>query len=416
MFATLREVTDPQEQQLPAAEFLSRLKARPAALVVAMLALAGCATNSVQLHEKTLTLDTHLDTPALFEIQGWDFTQRHRVEDDGSQIDLPRMIEGGLDGGFFATYIPQGPLTPEGRAAARRAAQVRLDAIHALVEKNPATMAIAQTPADAHRIAASGRRVVFLSMENGYPVGDTPVLLAEFYARGVRMAGPVHFRNNDLATSSTDVARPEAPGLTAAGREWVREASRLGVIIDLSHASDATLDEVLALSTDPIVLSHSGARAVFNHPRNVDDEHLRRIAAKGGVIQVSAYADYMVERPAIPERTAALAKVRQSRGSTEAEQRERTAQQAEINRRWPLPQATYEQFVAHLLHVIKIAGVDHAGIGIDFDGGGGVAGFEDATAYPRITASLLEAGLNAQQIAGIWGGNVLRVMEQVQKP
>jgi len=164
------------------------------------------------------------------------------------------------------------------------------------------------------------------------------------------------------------------------------------------------------------VLSHSGARAVFNHPRNLDDEHLRRIAAKGGVIQVSAYADYMVERPAIPERAAALAQVRQSRGSTEAELRERTGQQADINRRWPLPQATYEQFVAHLLHVIEIAGADHAGIGIDFDGGGGVAGFEDATDYPRITASLLQAGLTQQQIAGIWGGNVLRVMEQVQKP
>jgi len=232
----------------------------------------------------------------------------------------------------------------------------------------------------------------------------------------VRMAGPVHFRNNDLATSSTDVARPDAPGLTAAGREWLRLANQLGVVVDLSHASDATLDDVLALSTDPIVLSHSGARAVFNHPRNLDDEHLRRIAAKGGVIQVSAYADYMVERPAIPERTAALAQVRQSRGSTEAELRERTGQQADINRRWPLPQATYEQFVAHLLHVIEIAGADHAGIGIDFDGGGGVAGFEDATDYPRITASLLQAGLTQQQIAGIWGGNVLRVMEQVQQP
>ena len=385
-------------------------------LLALPFALVACATNPAQLHEKLLTLDTHLDTPALFEIQGWDFTQRHRVEDDGSQIDLPRMIEGGLDGGFFATYIPQGPLTPEGRAAAHKAAHVRLDAIHALVEKNPATMSIALTPADAHRIAAKGRRVVFLSMENGYPVGDRPELLAEFYARGVRMAGPVHFRNNDLATSSTDVARPDAPGLTAAGREWLRLANQLGVVVDLSHASDATLDDVLALSRDPIVLSHSGARAVFNHPRNLDDEHLRRIAAKGGVIQVSAYADYMVERPAIPERAAALAQVRQSRGSTEAELRERTGQQADINRRWPLPQATYEQFIAHLLHVIGIAGADHAGIGIDFDGGGGVAGFEDATDYPRITASLLQAGLTQQQIAGIWGGNVLRVMEQVQQP
>lgn len=381
-----------------------------------VMAAAGCATNPAQVHQRALTLDTHLDTPALFEIQGWDFTQRHRVEDDGSQIDLPRMVEGGLDGGFFATYIPQGPLTPEGRAAAYAAANRRLDAIHALVDRNPGTLGIAHNAAEARRVVASGRRVVLLSMENGYPVGDRPELLKQFHARGVRMAGPVHFRNNDLATSSTDVPRPEAPGLTAAGREWVREANRLGIVIDMSHASDAALDEVVALSTRPIVLSHSGARAVFDHPRNLDDERLRRIAAKGGVIQVSAYPDYMVTRSPSPERAAALAQVRQSRGSTEAQLQERTRLQAEIDRRYPVPQPTYEQFIAHLLHVIEVAGADHAGIGIDFDGGGGVKGLEDATGYPRITESLLKAGLAPRQIEGVWGGNVLRVLEQVQRP
>jgi len=381
-----------------------------------LLALAGCATNPGRLHERVLTLDTHLDTPALFEIQGWDFMQRHRVEDDGSQIDLPRMIEGGLDGGFFATYIPQGPLTAEGRAAAFAAANTRLDAILALVAKHPDVLGLAHTADEARAVVASGRRVVLLSMENGYPVGDQPALLAGFHARGIRMAGPVHFRNNDLATSSTDAARTDFPGLTVLGREWVREANRLGIIIDMSHASDAALDEVLTLSSKPIVLSHSGARAVFNHPRNVDDEHLRRIAARGGVVQVSAYPDYMVTRTATPERTAALAELRQSRGNTEAQLQERTRKQAQIDERFPVPEATYEQFLAHLLHVIGIAGAEHAGIGIDFDGGGGVKGFEDATGYSRITESLLKAGLTPRQIENIWGGNVLRVLEQVQRP
>lgn len=383
--------------------------------LLALIAASGCAPDPSRLHEKLLTLDTHLDTPALFGIEGWDFTERHAVDEDGSQIDLPRMIDGGLDGGFFVTYIPQGELTAEGRAAARTAAHKRLDEIHALVAGNADTLVLAYTSADAQRIAAAGKRVVFLSMENGYPTGDQPALLEEFHTRGVRMAGPVHFLNNDLATSSTDVARPDMPGLTPAGREWVKQANQLGVIIDLSHASDATLDEVLALSTSPIVLSHSGARAVFDHPRNVDDERLRHIAAQGGVIQVSAYADYMVTRQPDPERIAAISQLRQSRGSSEAALRDQAQRLQEINQEWPVPDATFEQFMEHLLHVIRVAGVEHAGIGIDFDGGGGVAGLEDAVDYPRITAGLLKAGLTQREIAGVWSGNVLRVLDEVRE-
>jgi len=386
-------------------------------LLSALALLASCVTTPERLHQRLLTLDTHLDTPALFGVQGWDFAARHAVGEDGSQVDLPRMVEGGLDGGFFATYIPQGPLTDAGRAAARSAAHARLDEIHAVVERYGDRMEIALTAADARRIAAAGKRIVFLSMENGYPVGTRPELLAEFHARGVRMASPVHFRHNDLATSSTDIRRMDAPGLTAAGREWVRQANRLGILIDASHASDATLDEILALSTRPIVLSHSGAKAVFRHPRNVDDEQLRRIAARDGVIQVAAYPDYLVERPPNPERDAEINRVRQQLVGerTLTMRRELTRQLREIERRWPVPPATYEQFIAHLLHVIRVAGARHAGIGIDFDGGGGVAGLEDATAYPRITASLRQAGLSDRDIAAVWGGNVLRILAAAQR-
>ena len=387
-------------------------------MISALLAGSGCTVPVRELHERLLVLDTHLDTPSLFGLAGWDFAERHRVEDDGSQLDIPRMIEGGLDGGFFATYIPQGELTDDGRAAARAAAHTRLDEIHAVVKQHGDLAEIALTPADARRITAAGKRVVFLSMENGYPVGNHPEQLAEFFARGVRMAGPVHFRNNDLGTSSTDVPRTDFPGLTPAGRQWLREANRLGILVDASHASDAVLDDLLEYSTRPIVLSHSGARAVFAHPRNVDDEHLRRIAARGGVIQVSAYPDYMVARPASPERSDRIAKLRQSLSGerTAAARREQTRRLAEVERQWPVPQATYDQFVAHLLHVIRVAGVKHAGVGIDFDGGGGVAGFNDATAYPQITASLREAGLADSEIADVWSGNVLRILAAAQEP
>lgn len=395
----------------------------PAWAVVLLPAFSACSAPPPQapsrtLHERLLTLDTHLDTPAYFGVEGWDFAEHHHVKEDGSQIDIPRMVAGGLDGGFFVTYIPQGPLTEEGRAAAYAAAHRRLDEIHATVRRHAALAEIALTADDARRIGVAGRRVVLLSMENGYPVGERPELLAEFHARGVRMAGPVHFRNNDLATSSTDAPRPEAPGLTAAGRAWVREANRLGVLIDASHASDAVLDELLELSTRPIVLSHSGAKAVFAHPRNVDDERLRRIAAKGGVIQVAAYPDYLVTRTPSPERSAEIARLRQAAAGPQTleARRELTRRLAEVDERWPLPQATYEQFVAHLLHVIRVAGVKHTGIGIDFDGGGGVVGLADATAYPKITQSLLDAGLSETDIADIWSGNVLRIVDAAQAP
>jgi membrane dipeptidase len=390
---------------------------REVASFLVLLVIGACARQAPDLHQRLLTLDTHLDTPANFGLTGWEFGERHRVEEDGSQLDIPRMIEGGLDGGFFVTYIPQGPLTDEGREAARLAAHARLDEIHAMVKQHADRAEIALTADDGRRIAATGKRVIFLSMENGYPVGLHPERLQDFYARGVRMAGPVHFRNNDLATSSTDAARSDYPGLTPEGQTWVKEANRLGIVIDPSHASDATLDEILALSTKPVVLSHSGARAVFAHPRNVDDERLRRIAATGGVIQVSAYPDYLVDRTPAPERAAEITRLRaaSSNERTLAARRELTRQLALVDERWPVSAATYEQFVQHLLHVIRVAGVKHTGIGIDFDGGGGVKGLEDATDYPRITQSLRDAGLSDSDIADIWSGNVLRVVDVVQK-
>ncbi|MGC4029304.1 MAG: dipeptidase [Steroidobacteraceae bacterium] len=381
------------------------------------LALAGCATPPARLHESLLTLDTHLDTPVFFGVEGWEFGDRHEYSDDGTQIDLPRMIEGGLDGGFFATFIPQGPLTDEGREAAKRAANKRLDEIYAMFAQYPGKIGIVRTSAEAHRLVARGQRFAFLSMENSYPMGVEPERgLAEFYARGVRLASPVHTQHNDLATSSTDIRAAAEPGLTELGRRWVREANRIGMLIDLSHSSDATLDDVLALSTKPIVLSHSGAKDVFRHPRNVDDVHLRRIAERGGVIQVAAFPDYLVEREQNPERAAAIAQIRRDAATQRTAQvrRDTVRKLAEVNQRWPVTPATFDQFMDHLLHVIRVAGIDHVGIGIDFDGGGGVEGLQDATQYPRITERLLKEGYSRNDLAKLWGGNLLRVLDQAQ--
>jgi membrane dipeptidase len=383
-------------------------------LAIACATGAGCATSPGRVHESLLTLDTHLDAPMLFSLDGWDITQRHSVQRDGSQVDLPRMLEGGLDGGFWAIYIPQGPLTPEGRAAARDAGLRRMAEIHAMVEQHPDKFAIALTADDAPRIAAAGKRIVYLSMENGYPLGEDPTQLRAFFAGGVRMAGPVHFLNNDLATSATDAAPARYPGLTPLGRQWVEECNRLGILIDASHSSDAVLDELLELSKAPIILSHSGARVVFDHPRNVDDEHLRRIAAHGGVIQVSAYNDYMIANPRNADRQAAIGAARGSSGRTLAEREAMQQQIAAIDRKYPIQRASFEDYMQHLLHVIRIAGVEHAGIGIDFDGGGGVQGFEDASDYPKITARLLAEGYTRHDLQQIWSGNVLRVLRQAQ--
>ncbi|HEX3485875.1 MAG TPA: membrane dipeptidase, partial [Micropepsaceae bacterium] len=255
---------------------------------------------------RIIRLDSHLDTPMNFARPGWDIMDAHSFDSDLSQVDYPRMVKGGLDGGFFAIYTPQGPRTPVGFAAARDAALKRAVEIHEMVARHSDTFALATRADDAARIAASGKRIVYMSMENSYPLGKDLTLLKTFYELGVRMAGPVHFTNNDLADSATDPKGPEWHGLSPLGKEFVAEANRLGIILDASHASDDVFDQMLALSAAPIILSHSSARAVFNHPRNIDDARIQKLAAAGGVIQINSYSEYLVTTPDIPARNTAM--------------------------------------------------------------------------------------------------------------
>ena len=385
---------------------------------LALIATSALGADARTVHERILTLDTHMDTPMNFGRPGWDIMDAHSVDADMSQIDYPRMVKGGLDGGFFAIYTPQGMRTPEGFASARDAAIQRGVEIREMVARHSDKFELALRADDAARIASSGKRIVFMSMENSYPLGKDMTLLRTFYDLGVRMAGPVHFTNNDLADSATDPKGPEWHGLSPLGKEFVAEANRLGIVLDASHASDEVFDQMLALSTTPIILSHSGTRAVFNHARNIDDARIMKLAAAGGVIQINAYPDYLVRTPPNPARDTALRALNMKYGPFRNLQGEKLkaymAERHTIEREHPNPDASIDDVMAQLLHAVKLVGAEHVGIGLDWDGGGGVRGMEDVAGIPIISERLLAAGYTEDDLAKVWGGNVLRVMRQVE--
>ena len=367
------------------------------------------------LQKRLVTLDSHLDTPANLERGDFDVMQGH-AGNRLSQVDYPRMLEGALDGGFWAVYTGQGNRSAAAHLDDRDAGLQRLMKIYNLLAAQPQRFALATTPADAARIKAAGKRVVYISMENASPLVADPSLLRFYYAQGLRLMSTVHFLNNEFADSATDPKGAEWKGLSPAGKQLVQQA--LGIVIDQSHASDAVFDQLIALSPVPIVLSHSGARAVYNHPRNIDDARLKVLAAHGGVIQVNSYGGYLIDSGASPERKAAEKALADQYGGWEHLKMSDGTALSEalkaLDARYPVKRATEEDFFAHLEHVLAVAGPAHVGIGMDWDGGGGVVGLEDVSDLPRITAWLLRKGYSEPQIAGIWGGNLLRVMEQAQ--
>lgn len=377
--------------------------------------LASCATTpgmetDAGLHGSLLTLDTHLDTPLHFTRAGWSFADRHSVDTDLVQLDIPRMEDGNLDGGFFVIYTDQGPLTAEGYAAARAFGLRRSDEIDTTIARFPDRILPARTAADAARITKAGKLVAFKSIENSYPLGEDVSLLAEFYRRGVRMAGPVHSSNNQFADSSTD--EPRWNGLSPLGRRWVAEMNRLGMLIDASHASDAVFDQILALSKTPMILTHSNSRTMFDHPRNLDDGRIRKLAASGGAICMTSI--YLSPIQLGPERAALFAKFEVIGTLTPAEQADLFARWRALDRTERIWAADFENYMTALLHVIEVAGVDHVCFGADWDGGGGIAGLDDITALPKVTARLKAAGYSNADLAKMWNGNVLRLLERAR--
>ncbi len=368
-----------------------------------------------RIHQRMLTLDTHADAPIMMQKPGFDVGVRHDTKRDRSQIDFPKMKDGGMDAMFFAVYTAQGPRTVAGHAEAKRNALNQFDLIQQALKKYPNLAETATTPADAYRIEKAGKRAVFIGMENGYPVGEDLSLVKTYFDLGCRYITLSHFANNAICDSSTDPDGPIHNGLSAFGRQVVQEMNRLGMMVDISHTSDKTFYDVLALSKSPVIASHSNARALCDFPRNMTDEMIRAIGKNGGVVQVNFVSDYLKKPSA--EFQVAKTKFRMARVGKVLSPEQQTRLEAasdSLSTVFAPERASVASIVDHIDHIVQVAGIDHVGIGSDFDGGGGVNGLEDVSQIENLTAELLRRGYSEKDIAKIWGANLLRVLGQAK--
>lgn len=391
--------------------------ARLGSSIALVFALGSSAAAAQQ--DPPITLDTHVDIP---------FAYMHDARFDVGkatplQVDLDKMRRGGLDAVFFIVYVDQGPLTPAGWAHAVAQAKRKYDAIDLMVKTYPDQIRLARTPDEVLANKKAGRLSAMIGVENGYSLGHDIKNLDAAYQRGARYVGLAHMGNNDLCSSSTpeaDLGDTPLPtyGITDFGRSVVKRANQLGIMVDVSHSSDACVRDVLALSTSPVIASHSSSRALDRHPRNLSDELLRAIAAKGGVIQAVAVQEFIRLDPARELAIKALrAQVAKQVGDVHADSEKLEYLPAYVDGMKridaALPPPTVDDYVAHIKHMVDVAGIDHVGIASDFDGGGGLAGWNDATQTRNVTAALRKAGFSDADIAKIWGGNLLRVWSEV---
>ena len=382
------------------------------------------------LHQEMLTVDTHCDTPGMLTLKGWDMGTRHPGGTLlGGDLDLIRMQEGGLSSAFLAVFVGQGPCTPEGRAQARDKADGLLDALDIMFLTHPQLCERALSPEDARRIHGTGKRAIFLGMENGYPLGLELDLLEVYYRRGIRYLTLCHASDNDLCAACTYwsqgsmVSRISADtGLTEFGARVVRRMNELGMMVDVSHTSEQTVKDVLAITSVPVIASHSGARTVSGHPRNLTDDQVRAIAAGGGVVQVLFVPSFLNPEPfdlegdRVAEDLWSRRKARyavQTIGDDPAIDDAFEQEYQSLLVTYPPPQASVTDVVNHIDHLVKIAGIEHVGIGSDFDGGARLTDCKDVTELPHLTAELLRRGYSEAAIRKIWGENLLRVFDQV---
>jgi membrane dipeptidase len=414
------------------------------------------------IHERVLKLDTHNDIdPANFTAD-CNYTMRLTT-----QVNLPKMIEGGMDVSFMIVYVGQGPLTPEGFDGAYRQAVAKFDAVHRLTEKiAPDNIGLALTPADVLALHKKHLRIAVIGVENGYPIGTDIKRVEEFYNRGGRYMSLAHNGNSQLADSNTGETQGYLynNGLSPLGREVIAEMNRLGMIVDLSHPSKGANMEAMRLSKAPVIASHSGVRALADVSRNMDDEQLLALKKNGGVIQTVGFASYV--KTDSKERVAALAKLREefglAQGGGRGGGRGRGADSARVcpveNAGAPAPQgrgangggrgrgnagldalsperraeydkrlaeidaklppagrATVKDFVNHIDYAVKLIGIDHVGISSDFDGGGGIDGWNSAAEAFNVTMELVRRGYTEEQIGKLWSGNLLRVWTEVEQ-
>ena len=375
------------------------------------------SSQALKIHEKAVTVDSHTDTPLYFTRSGFDIGELHNAREHGSKLDLPRMEAGGLDAVFFAVFVGQDERSSAGNEKAFQRADALFDAIDTEVKRNESKAEIALDAGDVQILKKTGKRAIYIGLENGYPIGNDLSLVQYFYDRGARYITLCHTENNDICDSSTDSV--EFNGLSSFGELVVEEMNRIGMMVDVSHISDSAFFDVIRLSKAPVIASHSSARAVCDHPRNLSDEMLRALAKNGGVAQVCLLSDYVKKMPPNPQRDSAQAalrvKYRNFKNLSDEESERATAEWRTMNRQYPRILATVSDYVDHIDHIVKVAGINHVGIGSDFDGGGGLADCFDVSEFPNVTIELLRRGYTEEEITKIWGGNFFRVMEEVRK-
>ncbi len=389
-----------------------------------------------QIHERVIVLDTHVD------INTANFTdERNYTEDLPTQVNLPKMDAGGMDVAWFVVYTRQDTLDEEGYAAAYDNAMDKFHSIHRLVnEYAPDQIELATTSAEARRIVAEGKKVAMIGVENAYPLAEDLGRIEEFYELGARYMSLSHNRHSQLSDSHTGEADGDwlHNGLSEMGRQAVAEMNRLGIMIDLSHPSVEANRQAIELSVAPVMASHSSARALNDVSRNMYDEELLAVAETGGVVQAVAFRSFVDSEKHARYQEAVVA-LRESiadslgyelldntaRDALDEEGRARyEAQLQEINQRLEpriagevhpnAPPVDVADFIDHVEYMVDLIGIDHVGLSGDFDGGGGVHGWMDASESLNVTIELLRRGYSEEDIAKIWGENLFRVLDEVQ--
>ncbi len=371
-----------------------------------------------RIHQDAVTVDTHCDTPYLLLEEGFNVGKRN--ESPKVRVDLPRMKEGGLDAIFFGVFTGQKKRTPENYDKAYQLSIQMLDSIDSAIAKHSDLASLATKADDAKRIERTGKRAIYIGMENGFPLAKDLNRIQEFYDRGVRYITLCHSFHNDICDSSSDKAEAEHNGVSEFGKQVIAEMNRLGMMIDVSHMSDKSFFDVMELSKAPVIASHSSVRAVCNHNRNMSDEMIKSLAAHGGVIQICPLDIYIKEPDTTLTRYKLLQEIEidyRNNYSTMTDEMKK-----DINDRWNYLQTHYldqlptvSGMVDHIDHVVELVGVDYVGIGSDFDGGGGLSDCLDVSQFPNITYELLKRGYSEEDIHKIWGRNVLRVMKEVEQ-
>jgi len=363
------------------------------------------AERARRIHASLIGIDSHIDTLQRVLNGGEDISRRT----GRGHVDLPRLKDAGMVAPYFALWVPT---FYTGSEAVRRTLQLR-DAMQSVLDAHPDQIELATTAADVERIAGAGRIAAVLTLEGGHQIADDLAVLRMYHRLGIRSMTLTHFRHNNWADASTD--RPVHDGLTDFGRQVVREMNRLGMIVDISHVSDKTFYDTLAVTTKPVIASHSSCRALSDVPRNMSDDMIRALARNGGVIGINFGAGFVSAKDAaaLRQRIGAAVATEPDLVGHDLDEFARTDYLKEYGEMKPSA-ATLDDAVAHIVHAVKLAGVDHVGIGSDWDGINMVpTGLEDVSKMPALTAKLLEHGFSEEDVRKILGGNHLRVLREV---